>query len=182
MKMIPGMNRSTTGMLKQGESQLKRRRSHDRPHDRGHERKQPQLLGRAQPSRRRRMAPAGSGHTRTDVDKVLRRFSEMRDDAARMGLRRPARDEDGIAGMGVGFPGLPGANGWWHAGMGGLPGQQGTVERAPLAAQFPQATRPAKPAKKRKESARSKPIAWRLEPPAAVASTAADWDPIKITC
>jgi len=146
MKMIPGMNKIDDGMLKQGESQLKRIEAMIGSMTEA-ERKQPQLLA-AQPSRRRRIA-AGSGHTPADVDKVLADFQKMRGMMQQM-TQGGLPGMGGMPGMGVGFPGLPGMGGCMP-GMGGLPGQQGLPGAGPgRGGSSRKPHRPAKPAKKRK--------------------------------
>jgi signal recognition particle subunit SRP54 len=136
MKMIPGMNKIDDGMLKQGESQLKRIEAMIGSMTPA-EREQPELLA-AQPGRRRRIA-AGSGHTPADVDKVLADFQKMRGFMQQMS-RGGMPGMPGMPGLGGGFPGLGGG----LPGMGGFPGMPGAAGRGGGA------PRPAKPAKKRK--------------------------------
>ncbi|MEA5416075.1 signal recognition particle protein [Synechococcus sp. BA-132 BA5] len=124
MKLIPGMNKIDDGMLRQGESQLKRIEAMIGSMTET-ERRQPELLA-SQPSRRRRIA-AGSGHTPADVDKVLADFQKMRGFMQQMSR----------GGMG-GFPGMGGMPGMG----GGMPGMGGPGGGKP--------PRPPKPAKKRK--------------------------------
>lgn len=136
MKLIPGMNKIDDGMLRQGESQLKRIEAMIGSMTEA-ERRQPELLA-AQPSRRRRIA-AGSGHTPADVDKVLSDFQKMRgfmQQMSRGGM-------PGMPGMG-GFPGMPGMGGGLP-GMGGMPGMG-----APGGRGGGKPPKPPKPAKKRK--------------------------------
>jgi signal recognition particle subunit SRP54 len=130
MKLIPGMNKIDDGMLKQGETQLRKIEAMIGSMTEA-ERRQPELLA-AQPSRRRRIA-AGSGHTPADVDKVLADFQKMRGFMQQM-------TRGGLPGMGGGLPGLPGG----VPGMPGMPGIPAPVGRgaAPRKAH--------KPAKKRK--------------------------------
>ncbi|QEY31935.1 signal recognition particle protein [Synechococcus sp. RSCCF101] len=117
MKMIPGMNKIDSGMLEQGEQQLRRIEAMI-----GSmtvvERNQPELLA-AQPSRRRRIA-SGSGHTPAEVDKVLEDFQKMR------GMMRQMTNGGGFPGMGGGFPGMgggmPGLGGGFPGLGGGMPG------------------------------------------------------------
>ena len=120
MKMIPGMNKLDDGMLKSGEEQLKRVEAMigSMTPD---ERTQPELLA-AQPSRRRRLA-LGSGHTSSEVDKVLADFQKMR------GLMKQM-SSGGMPDMGA-FPGMGGGPGGAAAmpGMGNL-GQGGRGGRA----------------------------------------------------
>jgi signal recognition particle subunit SRP54 len=134
MKLIPGMNKIDDGMLRQGESQLKRIEAMIGSMTEA-ERRQPELLA-AQPSRRRRIA-AGSGHTPADVDKVLADFQKMRgfmQQMSRGGM-------PGMPGMGGGFPGMPGMPGMG----GGMPGMGGPGGRG-----AGQPRKAPKPAKKRK--------------------------------
>ncbi|WP_216905870.1 signal recognition particle protein [Synechococcus sp. CCY 0621] len=136
MKLIPGMNKIDDGMLRQGESQLKRIEAMIGSMTEA-ERRQPELLA-SQPSRRRRIA-AGSGHTPADVDKVLTDFQKMRgfmQQMSRGGM-------PGMPGMG-GFPGMPGMGGGLP-GMGGMPGMG-----APGGRGGGKPPKPPKPAKKRK--------------------------------
>jgi signal recognition particle subunit SRP54 len=72
------------------------------------ERTDPDLLA-ASPSRRRRIA-AGSGHTATEVDKVLADFHKMRGFMQQM-------SRGGIPGM-PGMPGMPGPGGPAGGGQG----------------------------------------------------------------
>jgi signal recognition particle subunit SRP54 len=129
MKLIPGMNKIDDGMLRQGESQLKRIEAMIGSMTEA-ERRQPELLA-SQPSRRRRIA-AGSGHTPADVDKVLADFQKMRGFMQQM-------SRGGMPGM----PGMPGMGGF--PGMGGMPGMG-----APGGRGGGKPPRPPKPAKKRK--------------------------------
>ncbi len=141
MKLIPGMNKIDDGMLRQGESQLKRIEAMIGSMTEA-ERRQPELLA-AQPSRRRRIA-AGSGHTPADVDKVLQDFQKMRGFMQQM-TRGGMPGMPGMPGMG-GFPGMPGMGGMpGMPGMGGLPGMGGPGARG-----GGQPRKPPKPAKKRK--------------------------------
>lgn len=139
MKMIPGMNKIDDGMLKQGESQLKRIEAMIGSMTPA-EREQPELLA-AQPGRRRRIA-AGSGHTPADVDKVLADFQKMRGFMQQMS-RVGMPGMPGMPGLGGGFPGLGGGPGGLP-GMGGVPGMPGAAGRGGGA------PRPPKPTKKRK--------------------------------
>jgi signal recognition particle subunit SRP54 len=139
MKLIPGMNKIDDGMLRQGETQLKRIEAMIGSMTEA-ERRQPELLA-AQPSRRRRIA-AGSGHTPADVDKVLADFQKMRGFMQQM-------SRGGIPGMGGGVPGMGGGMPGMGGGMpgigGGMPGMGGPGGRGGA-----QPRKPPKPAKKRK--------------------------------
>ncbi len=136
MKLIPGMNKIDDGMLRQGESQLKRIEAMIGSMTEA-ERRQPELLA-SQPSRRRRIA-AGSGHTPADVDKVLTDFQKMRGFMQQM-------SRGGMPGM----PGMPGMGGF--PGMGGMPGMGGGMPGmgAPGGRGGGKPPKPPKPAKKRK--------------------------------
>jgi signal recognition particle subunit SRP54 len=105
MKLIPGMNKIDDGMLKQGEQQLKRIEAMIGSMTEA-ERRDPDLLASA-PSRRRRIA-SGSGHSPTDVDKVLADFQKMRGFMQQM-TRGGMPGMPGMPGMGMpGMPGMPG--------------------------------------------------------------------------
>ncbi len=129
MKMIPGMNKIDDGMLKSGEEQLKRIEamiSSMTPDERNN----PELLA-AQPSRRRRLA-FGSGHTPSDVDKVLADFQKMR------GFMKQMSSGGGMPGM----PGMPGLGG----GSSGINGNAGParISRGGGASNAPKRQRPLK--------------------------------------
>ena len=139
MKLIPGMNKIDSGMLKQGEEQLKKIEAMISSMTEA-ERRDPDLLA-AHPSRRRRIA-SGSGHTPADVDKVLQNFQQMRGFMQQMtrGGGMP-----GMPGMGGGFPGMGGG----LPGMGGMPGMPGMAGmpgggRGGRGGGQPKAPRPAK--------------------------------------
>jgi signal recognition particle subunit SRP54 len=139
MKLIPGMNKIDSGMLKQGEEQLKKIEAMIGSMTEA-ERRDPDLLA-AYPSRRRRIA-SGSGHTPADVDKVLQNFQQMRGFMQQMtrGGGMP-----GMPGMGGGFPGMGGG----LPGMGGMPGMAGMAGmpggvRGGRGGGQPKAPRPAK--------------------------------------
>jgi len=137
MKLIPGMNKIDDGMLRQGESQLKRIEAMigSMTED---ERRQPELLA-AQPSRRRRIA-AGSGHSPADMDKVLADFQKMRgfmQQMTRGGMPGMPGMGGGLPGMGGGFPGMGGM-----PGAGGMPGPGGAGRGG--GGTPPKAPRPAK--------------------------------------
>jgi signal recognition particle subunit SRP54 len=103
MKLIPGMNKIDSGMLKQGEEQLKKIEAMIGSMTEA-ERRDPDLLA-AHPSRRRRIA-SGSGHTPADVDKVLQNFQQMRGFMQQMT-------------RGGGMPGVAGMPGGGRGGRGG---------------------------------------------------------------
>jgi signal recognition particle subunit SRP54 len=131
MKLIPGMNKIDSGMLKQGEEQLKKIEAMIGSMTES-ERRDPDLLA-ANPSRRRRIAK-GSGHTPADVDKVLQNFQQMR------GFMQQMTRGGGMPGMG-GMGGFPGMGGGGMPGMGGMPGGRAAGGGR---------AKPPKPAKKRK--------------------------------
>ncbi|WP_216901297.1 signal recognition particle protein [Synechococcus sp. CCY 9618] len=142
MKLIPGMNKIDDGMLRQGESQLKRIEAMIGSMTEA-ERRQPELLA-AQPSRRRRIA-AGSGHSPADVDKVLADFQKMRGFMQQMS-RGGMPGMPGMPGMGGGgFPGMPGMGGGLPGMGGGMPAMGGPGGRG-----SGQPRKPPKPVKKRK--------------------------------
>jgi signal recognition particle subunit SRP54 len=136
MKLIPGMNKIDSGMLKQGEEQLKKIEAMIGSMTEA-ERRDPDLLA-AYPSRRRRIA-SGSGHTPADVDKVLQNFQQMRGFMQQMtrGGGMP-----GMPGMGGGFPGMGGG----MPGVAGMPGMAGMPGggRGGRGGGQPKAPRPAK--------------------------------------
>jgi signal recognition particle subunit SRP54 len=99
MKLIPGMNKLSSEMLEQGETQLKRTESMINSMTK-QEREDPQLLAQS-PSRRRRVAK-GSGFEEKDVSRLVSDFTRMRSMMRQMS-------------MGGGMPGMPGM-----PGMGGL--------------------------------------------------------------
>jgi signal recognition particle subunit SRP54 len=146
MKLIPGMNKIDDGMLRQGETQLKRIEAMIGSMTEA-ERRQPELLA-AQPSRRRRIA-AGSGHTPADVDKVLADFQKMRGFMQQMSRGGIPGMGGGVPGMGGGMPGMgggmPGIGGGMPGIGGGMPGMGGPGGRGGA-----QHRKPPKPAKKRK--------------------------------
>lgn len=75
MKLIPGMNKLGSGVLEQGEVQLKRTETMINSMTKD-ERANPQLLSQS-PSRRRRVAK-GSGHQEKEVSKLVSDFTKMR--------------------------------------------------------------------------------------------------------
>jgi len=101
MKLIPGMNKLTGDQLEQGEVRLKQVEAMINSMTK-EERRNPKLLS-GSPGRRRRIA-SGSGHSESDVSKLVSEFQRMRSMMQQMS-------------MGGGFPGMPGM-----PGMGGMPG------------------------------------------------------------
>ncbi|MEB3228163.1 MAG: signal recognition particle protein, partial [Synechocystis sp.] len=107
LKMIPGMNKLSSSDIEKGEKELKRTEAMIGSMT-VEERKNPDLLAKS-PSRRRRIAK-GSGHSETDVSKLVTNFTRMRGMMQQMGM-------GGMPAM----PGMPGMGG----GMFGNPSQPG---------------------------------------------------------
>jgi signal recognition particle subunit SRP54 len=110
LKMIPGMNKLSSTDIEKGEKELKRTEAMIGSMTM-EERKNPDLLAKS-PSRRRRIAK-GSGHTESDVSKLVTNFTRMRGMMQQMGM-------GGMPAM-PGMPGMPGMGG----GMFGNPSQPG---------------------------------------------------------
>jgi len=128
MKMIPGMNKIDDGMIKSGEDQLKKIEAMIGSMTK-EEMNKPEILA-AEPSRRSRVAK-GSGHTSSEVDKVLADFQRMR------GMMKQLSTGGGLPGMGPG-------------GIGGLGGMM------PGMTQNPYSGRGANPQQKRKKTFKKK--------------------------
>ncbi len=128
MKMIPGMNKIDDGMIKSGEDQLKKIEAMIGSMTK-EEMNKPEILA-AEPSRRSRVAK-GSGHTSSEVDKVLADFQRMR------GMMKQLSNGGGLPGMGPG-------------GLGGLGGMM------PGMTQNPYSGRGANPQQKRKKTFKKK--------------------------
>lgn len=111
MKLIPGMNKLTGDQLEQGEVRLKQVEAMINSMTK-EERRNPQLLS-SSPGRRRRIA-SGSGHSESDVSKLVSEFQRMRSMMQQMTMG------GGMPSM----PGMPGMEGMAGGGMGGRP-QQG---------------------------------------------------------
>lgn len=94
MKLIPGMPKLSSNQLEEAEVKLKLTESMINSMT-TEERRNPQLLA-ASPSRRRRIA-RGSGHSETEVSKLVTEFQKMRTMMQQMGQG--------------GFPGMPGMPG-----------------------------------------------------------------------
>jgi signal recognition particle subunit SRP54 len=103
LKLIPGMNKLSGADIEKGESELKRTEAMINSMTK-QERENPDLLAKS-PSRRRRVAK-GSGHSETDVSKLITNFTRMRSMMQQMGMG--------------GIPEMPSP-----AGMGGLGGMFG---------------------------------------------------------
>ncbi|MGK7945472.1 MAG: signal recognition particle protein [Microcystaceae cyanobacterium] len=109
MKLIPGMGKMSGSDLEKGETELKRTEAMINSMT-TQERKDPDLLA-SSPSRRRRVAK-GSGHSESDISKLVKNFTRMRGMMKQMGQ----------GGMGMpGMPGMGGMGGGMPA-MGGMPG------------------------------------------------------------
>jgi signal recognition particle subunit SRP54 len=114
LKMIPGMNKLSSSDIEKGEKELKRTEAMIGSMTL-EERKNPDLLAKS-PSRRRRIAK-GSGHTESDVSKLVTNFTRMRSMMQQMGVGgMPAMP--GMPGMGgmFGNPSQPGFRGYNPAG------------------------------------------------------------------
>lgn len=116
MKLIPGMNKLSSGMLEQGETQLKRTESMINSMTK-EEKANPQLLAQS-PSRRRRVAK-GSGFQEKDVSRLVSDFSRMRSMMKKLSLSGAMSGESDNMGM-PGMPGMP-----QMPGMPGMPGLGG---------------------------------------------------------
>lgn len=108
LKMIPGMNKISGADLEKGETELKRTEAMINSMTK-EERSNPDLLSKS-PSRRRRIAK-GSGHSETDVTKLVSNFTRMRSMMQQMGQG--------------GMPAMPGMGGM--GGLGGMFGGGGAV-------------------------------------------------------
>jgi signal recognition particle subunit SRP54 len=102
LKLIPGMGKLSGADIEKGETELKRTESMINSMTK-EERQNPDILAKS-PSRRRRIAK-GSGHSETDVTKLISNFTRMRSMMQQMG-------------MGGGMPAMPGMGGM--GGMGGM--------------------------------------------------------------
>ena len=107
MKLIPGMNKLSSEMLDQGETQLKRTEAMINSMTK-EEKGNPKLLAQS-PSRRRRVA-TGSGYEEKDVSRLVSDFTRMRSMMQQMSM-------GGMPGM----PGMPGMGGLGNM-FGGLGG------------------------------------------------------------
>ena len=122
LKMIPGMNKLSSGDIEKGEKELKRTEAMISSMT-IEERKNPDLLAKS-PSRRRRIAQ-GSGHSETDVSKLITNFTKMRTMMQQMGMGGMPGGMPGMGtmpGMGGGmFGGQPGPGFRGYKGGGGKP-------------------------------------------------------------
>lgn len=118
LKMIPGMGKLSNSDLAKGEAELKRTEAMIGSMTKA-ERKDPDLLARS-PSRRERIA-SGSGHSLSDVSKLIANFTKMRSMMKQMGSGMGM----GMPGMGMGMPGLPGMGGGMPGMGGGMGGRRG---------------------------------------------------------
>ena len=115
LKMIPGMNKLSSTDIEKGEKELKRTEAMIGSMTMA-ERKSPDLLAKS-PSRRRRIA-TGSGHTESDVSKLVTNFTRMRGMMQQMGMGGMPAMPGGMPGMGgmFGNPSQPGFRGYNPAG------------------------------------------------------------------
>jgi signal recognition particle subunit SRP54 len=115
LKMIPGMNKLSSTDIEKGEKELQRTEAMISSMT-IEERKNPDLLAKS-PNRRRRIAK-GSGHSESDVSKLITNFTRMRSMMQQMGMGgMPAMS--GMPGMGGGMfgnPTQPGFRGYNPAG------------------------------------------------------------------
>jgi len=107
LKLIPGMGKLSGADIEKGETELKRTESMINSMTK-EERQNPDILAKS-PSRRRRIAK-GSGHSETDVTKLISNFTRMRSMMQQMG-------------MGGGMPAMPGMGGMFGGGQ--APGFRG---------------------------------------------------------
>jgi signal recognition particle subunit SRP54 len=107
LKLIPGMGKLSGADIEKGETELKRTESMINSMTK-EERQNPDILAKS-PSRRRRIAK-GSGHSETDVTKLISNFTRMRSMMQQMG-------------MGGGMPAMPGMGGMFGGGQ--APGCRG---------------------------------------------------------
>ena len=106
LKMIPGMGNKLSGSdIEKGEAELKRTESMINSMT-VQERKNPDLLAKS-PSRRRRIAQ-GSGHSESDVSKLISNFTKMRSFMQQMGMGGMVGGMPAMPGMGGGMPGMGG--------------------------------------------------------------------------
>ncbi|MEY2985706.1 MAG: signal recognition particle protein, partial [Cyanobacteriota bacterium] len=99
LKMIPGMNKLSSTDIEKGEKELQRTEAMISSMT-IEERKNPDLLAKS-PNRRRRIAK-GSGHSESDVSKLITNFTRMRSMMQQMGMGgMPAMS--GMPGMGGGM-------------------------------------------------------------------------------
>lgn len=99
LKMIPGMGKLSSSDIEKGEKELKRTEAMISSMTQ-EERRNPDLLAKT-PSRRRRIAK-GSGHSESDVSKLISNFTKMRAMMQQMGMGGMM---GGMPGMGMGMPG-----------------------------------------------------------------------------
>ena len=106
LKMIPGMNKLSSLDIEKGEKELKRTEAMINSMT-VEERKNPDLLAKS-PGRRRRIAK-GSGHSESDVSKLVTNFTRMRSMMQQMGQGMPGMGMPGMGGLpGMGMPGMGG--------------------------------------------------------------------------
>ncbi|MFY0608945.1 MAG: signal recognition particle protein [Candidatus Atelocyanobacterium thalassa] len=122
LKMVPGLNKINTKDIEKGESELKRTEAMIGSMTL-EERKNPDLLAKS-PSRRNRIAK-GSGHSETEISKLIKNFTRMRTMMQQLGKGGIPGMGSGIPGMGSGIPGM--GNG--IPSMGDLFGQKGNQKK-----------------------------------------------------
>jgi signal recognition particle subunit SRP54 len=101
LKLIPGMGKLSSADIEKGEGELKRTEAMISSMTL-EERANPDLLSQS-PSRRRRVAK-GSGHSESDISKLVKNFTRMRSMMQQMGMG----GMPDLAGMGGGMGGLGG--------------------------------------------------------------------------
>jgi signal recognition particle subunit SRP54 len=129
LKMIPGMGKLSNTDIEKGEKELKRTEAMISSMT-VEERKNPDLLAKM-PSRRRRIAK-GSGHTESDVSKLVTNFTRMRAMMQQMGRGGGMPGMGGMGGMqGMGMPGMgmPGMGGQGQPGFRGYTGGGKTKQK-----------------------------------------------------
>ena len=111
LKLIPGMGKLSGADIEKGETELKRTESMINSMTK-EERQNPDILAKS-PSRRRRIAK-GSGHSETDVTKLISNFTRMRSMMQQMGMGGGMPAMPGMGGMGGMFGGgqAPGFRGY----------------------------------------------------------------------
>jgi signal recognition particle subunit SRP54 len=118
LKMIPGMGKLSGADIEKGESELKRTEAMINSMT-SEERSDPDLLAKS-PGRRRRVA-RGSGHSETDVTKLISNFTRMRSMMQQMGQGQMP----GMGMPGMGMPGMGGTGGMFGGGGRPSPGFRG---------------------------------------------------------
>ncbi|MBJ7899533.1 MAG: signal recognition particle protein [Cyanobacteria bacterium RI_101] len=117
LKMIPGMGKLSSSDIEKGEKELKRTEAMISSMTQ-EERRNPDLLAKT-PSRRRRIAK-GSGHSESDVSKLISNFTKMRAMMQQMGMGgmmggMPGMGMPNMGGMFGAPPARPGFRGYGGA-------------------------------------------------------------------